>query len=215
MKNYKNILFDLDGTLIDPKEGITNSVKYALKHFGIEVKNTEDLYKFIGPPLGESFSAYYGLDKEETETAIAKYREYFREKGIFQHEIYAGIPELLCELVKADKKVILATSKPEIFASQILESTDLIKYFSFVCGSELDGTRVEKADVIHHILKTQNLNLSDTVMIGDRSHDIIGAKKTNVDSIGVLYGYGSYEEFEESGATYIVKDIEELRSRLL
>ena len=215
MKNYKNILFDLDGTLIDPVEGITNSVKYALKYFGIQVSKTEDLYKFIGPPLRESFSQYYGFDEADTEMAVTKYREFFKEKGVFQNTLYNGIPEFLKALVIAKKNLIIATSKAEIYANQILKNLGISDYFSYVCGSTLDGSRSRKGQIIQHILATNNLSAQDSIMIGDKSHDIIGAQETGIDSIGVLYGYGSFEELQEAGATYIVKTIPELQSQLL
>lgn len=215
MKNYKNLLFDLDGTLIESKEGITNSVRYALKHFGIQVERTEDLYKFIGPPLRESFSQYYGFNEEDTEIAVTKYMEYFREKGVFQNTLYDGIPEMLRELVSAEKNLIIATSKGEIYAKQILENLGISKYFTDVCGSTLDGSRSKKAQVIQHILSTNNLSTKETVMIGDKSHDVIGARETHLDSIGVLYGYGDYDELQKAGATYIVRNIAELQSQLL
>ncbi|MBQ3145140.1 MAG: HAD family hydrolase [Clostridia bacterium] len=215
MKNYKNILFDLDGTLINPKEGITNSVKYALEYFGIKVKTTEELYKFIGPPLRESFSQYYRFNEKDTEMAITKYREYFKEKGVFQNVLYKGVPELLNKLVSENKNLIIATSKAEVFAKQILDNLDISKYFSFICGSTLDGTRSKKGEVIQYILSSTNLNPEDSVMIGDKSHDIIGAKQTKLDSIGVLYGYGNYTELQNAGATYIVKNITELQAQLL
>ena len=215
MKNYKNILFDLDGTLIDPVEGITNSAKYALKYFGIQVSKTEDLYKFIGPPLRESFSQYYEFDEKDTEMAVTKYREFFKEKGVFQNTLYNGIPEFLKALVIAKKNLIIATSKAEIYANQILKNLGISDYFSYVCGSTLDGSRSKKGQIIQHILATNNLSAQDSIMIGDKSHDIIGAQETGIDSIGVLYGYGSFEELQKAGATYIVKTIPELQSQLL
>ena len=215
MKDYQNILFDLDGTLIDPKEGITNSVKYALSYFGIFVQNTEELYKFIGPPLQESFPQYYGFNEKDTQIAIEKYREHFREKGIFQNVLYEGIPELLEELVEAKKTVILATSKPEVFSIQILEHLNLKKYFSDIGGATFDHTRSKKEEVIQHVIKTNHLSVENTVMVGDRSYDIIGAKKNHMDSIGVLYGYGNEEELKKVGATYMVENVMELQSQLL
>lgn len=214
MRDYKNILFDLDGTLIDSKEGIVNSVKYALSHFGISSQKEEDLYKFIGPPLRESFSQYYNFNEENIELAVLKYREYFREKGVFQNVLYNGIQELLKGLVKSNKNLIIATSKAEIYAKQILQNLGISEYFSFVCGSTLDGSLSKKTDIIQHILQSNHLHNNACVMVGDKSHDIIGAKQSNIDSIGVLYGYGTYKELEEAGATYIVKNVKELQRRL-
>lgn len=213
MKSYQNLLFDLDGTLIDPKEGITNSFKYALSYFNIKVQKTQDLYKFIGPPLIDTFSKYYEFNKEDTEIAIAKYREYFTKEGIFENKLYKGIPEMLESL--SNKTIILATSKPELFAKQILEDLKLSKYFKFICGSTLDYTRSNKKDIIQYILDENDLSIENTIMIGDREYDIIGAKETRIDSIGVLYGYGSLEELEKAGATYVAQNVEELKNILI
>lgn len=214
MKNYQNILFDLDGTLIDSKEGIVNSVKYALSHFSISVEKDEELYKFIGPPLRESFSKYYGFNENDTELAVTKYREFFSKEGMFQNALYKGILELLGSLINAKKNLIIATSKAEIYTKQILKNLKIDKYFSFICGSTLDGSRSTKGQIIQYILKTNNLLCDNCVMIGDKSHDILGARESNMDSIGVLYGYGSYEELKEANATYIIKDVKELQLKL-
>lgn len=214
MKNYQNILFDLDGTLIDSKDGIVNSVKYALSHFSITAVKDEELYKFIGPPLRESFSKYYGFNEKDTELAVVKYREYFSKEGVFQNTLYKGIPELLEKLINEKKNLIIATSKAEIYAKQILENLKINKYFSFICGSTLDDSRSKKAQIIQYILKTNDLLSENCVMIGDKSHDILGAKESNMDSVGVLYGYGSYEELKEANATYIIKTVKELQHHL-
>ena len=147
--------------------------------------------------------------------AVTKYREFFKEKGVFQNTLYNGIPEFLKALVIAKKNLIIATSKAEIYANQILKNLGISDYFSYVCGSTLDGSRSRKGQIIQHILATNNLSAQDSIMIGDKSHDIIGAQETGIDSIGVLYGYGSFEELQEAGATYIVKTIPELQSQLL
>lgn len=211
MKNYKNILFDVDGTLIDSKEGIINSTKYALSYFGISVEKEEDLYRFIGPPLREAFSKYYKFNEEDTELAVVKFREYYREQGIFQNTLYDGVIELLESLISANKNLMIATSKPEIYTKQILGDLGIDKYFSFVCGCALDGAMSTKEQIIQHVLNTNGLQDDTCVMIGDRSYDVIGAKKSNIDSIGVLYGYGTYDELNEAGATYIIKDVKELQ----
>lgn len=206
----KNVLFDLDGTLTDPGLGITNSVSYALKKFGIEVKDRSELYKFIGPPLITSFTEFCGMSNEDATKAIEYYREYFRDTGIFENEIYEGIPELLANIRNSGQKVILATSKPEEFARRILEHFDLIKYFDFVAGATMDGTRNEKADVIRYAIKETNIDVDESIMVGDRKHDVIGAMENNIDTIGVLFGYGSREELEDAGAKHIAANIEEL-----
>ena len=203
MLNY--ILFDLDGTLTDPGIGITNSVMYALKKFGIEITDRTSLYNFIGPPLMYSFQTFHGFSEEDSTQAVKYYREYFSVHGLYENEVYPGIPELLHELKQRGYHLVLATSKPEEYALEILRHFGLYDYFDFVAGATFDTTRVKKADVIAYALKETGItDLENTIMIGDRSHDIIGAKTFNLDSIGVLYGYGSEDEFKEAGATYIV-----------
>ena len=215
MKNYKYVLFDLDGTLTDPKEGITKSVAYALEAYGIHVEDLDSLCKFIGPPLKDSFVKFYRFSEEQGYEAVEKYREYFRPHGVYENKVYAGVDKLLAELKASGKMIILATSKPTVFANTILEHFDLMKYFDVVCGSELDGSRVKKGDVIAYALeqvaeKDTGFDKSKAVMIGDREHDILGAKENGLDSIGVLYGYGDRAEHEAAGAGYIVETVEEL-----
>ena len=203
---YKYILFDLDGTLTDPGIGITNSVMYALEKFGIEVKERASLYKFIGPPLLDSFQNFYGFTKEESELALKYYREYFRPKGLYENHVYDGVEDLLRELKASGKKMIVATSKPEEFAVEILKHFNLYQYFDFVGGASMDEKRVKKSDVIAYALEKGDVtDLDAVVMIGDREHDVYGAKQIGVDSIGVLYGYGDYEELKQAGADYIVE----------
>ena len=215
-KDYEYILFDLDGTLTDPKEGITKSVAYALESFGIHVEDLDSLCKFIGPPLKESFMVYYGLDDAQGDQAVKKYRERFAVTGLFENKVYPGIREMLELLKEQGKTLLVATSKPSIYARQILEHFDLMKYFTFLSGSELDGTRVDKAEVITYALQENKIqDLSKVIMIGDREHDIIGANKNGIDSIGVLYGYGCREEFEKNHASYVAKRVEELKEILL
>lgn len=214
--NKQYILFDLDGTLTDPKVGITKAVSYALEKFGIIENDLDALTKFIGPPLVQSFIDYYGFSMEKSKLAVEKYREYFAEIGIFENVAYDGIEALLQTLKENKKTLIVATSKPAIFANKILEHFNLTKYFDFVSGSELDGTRVDKAEVIAYALEQCDItDNSKVIMVGDREHDIIGANKIGVDSIGVLYGYGNKEEFEKAGATHIVKEVKELEGILL
>lgn len=213
---YQNILFDLDGTLTDPGIGITNSVMYALKKFQIEVEDRATLYKFIGPPLKASFEKYYGFSKEESELALQYYREYFRPKGLYENQVYKGVRELLTELKSRNKTLILATSKPEEFAIEILRHFDLYKYFDFVAGATMDSSRVKKEDVILYALQSYGIsNLSSVIMIGDREHDILGAKQVGLDSIGVLYGYGDYEELKGAGATYIAENTKDILKIIL
>ncbi len=211
MKEYNSILFDLDGTLTDPKEGITKSVAHALGWFQIAVEDLDTLCKFIGPPLKDSFMEYYGFTSEDATIAIEKYRDYFEIKGIFENKVYPGIVSLLRTLKESGKQLFVATSKPEVFARRILEHFQLETYFDDIVGSELDGTRVRKGDVIAHVLEKNNLRNRDKIlMVGDRKHDVIGAKEQGIDCVGVLYGYGNRKELEEAGADYISKNIEEL-----
>ena len=202
---YDIIIFDLDGTLTDPGVGITNSVMYALKKFGIEVTDRTELYKFIGPPLKDGFMNFYGFSENDALKAVDYYREYFRDTGIFENRVYDGVETLLNQIKSRGKKIILATSKPEEFAIRILKHFNLYDYFDFVGGATFDGSRGEKQDVMAYALKTFNVtDVSRAVMIGDRKFDIEGANYFKMDSIGVTYGYGSKEELESEGATYIV-----------
>jgi len=187
----KYILLDLDGTITNPKEGITKSIQYALKHMGIEVENLDSLCKHIGPPLKDGFQEFWGFTEDEAVNAVAKYREYYSVTGIFQNEEYLGMKELLQKLTKEGKQLIVATSKPEFYAKQIMEHFDLSQYFVDICGSTMDSSRSKKGDVIRYALeKNQVMDLEQVVMVGDRLHDIEGSKENGIASIGVLYGFG-------------------------
>lgn len=215
MKQYNYLLFDLDGTITNSETGITRCVEYALNYFGIQVSDLHDLLPFIGPPLLDSFKEFYNFTDEQAVIATEKYRERYKDKGIYENELYPGIEELLAQAGQQGKTVILATSKPEIFARRILDYFELSSYFSFVAGSGLDGSLHTKTDVINYILQSNKIaDLSSVVMIGDRKHDIIGAKNVGIDSIGVLYGFGDYDELTQAGASHIVKDIAALRNLL-
>lgn len=203
---YKYILFDLDGTLTDPGLGITNSVMYALKKFNIEVEDRAPLYKFIGPPLLESFEKFCGMSSEESQLALQYYREYFKPHGLYENEVYDGIEQVLMELKEQGKTLIVATSKPEEFAVEILKHFHLDKYFDFIAGATMDEKRVKKAEVIAYALESCGItDLTDAIMVGDREHDVLGAKQVGLDSVGVLYGYGDYKELKNAGATYIAE----------
>lgn len=208
---YQYILFDLDGTLTDPGLGITNSVMHALKKYNIEVEDRTTLYKFIGPPLTDSFENYYGFSPEESERAVVYYREYFSEKGLFENTVYPNIEQVLQTLKAQGKTLILATSKPEIYAKQILEHFHLDVYFDFVSGATMDKTRVKKPDIIAYAIEKCNLSdLSKVIMVGDREHDIFGARACHMDSIGVLYGYGNQDELTKAGATYLAQSPQDI-----
>lgn len=212
---YNTILFDLDGTLTDPKEGITRCVQYALKSFGIEEPDINNLTRFIGPPLKDSFMEYYGFDEDKSKVAIEKYRERFSTVGVFENGVYDGIKDMLEELRKMGKILAIATSKPEIYAEKILEKYELRSYFKVVVGSELDGTRSNKADVIQEVFKQLRLTEEEklgTIMVGDRKHDIAGAKACGIHSIGVRFGYAEEDELRLAGAEYIVENVNQLKN---
>jgi phosphoglycolate phosphatase len=261
---FSHVLFDLDGTLTDPALGITNSVMYALKSFGIEVTDRTSLYKFIGPPLLDSFHDFYGFDAEKSRLAMKKYREYYvgeanvRESihaghatndaeaksageatgasratsageatgagratsiaeatdasrvpdnipGIFQNTVYEGLVPLLERLRASGRKLYVATSKPEVYAKQILDHFDLSRYFEFCGGSDIEETRVKKAEIISYVIETCGLQKASCIMVGDREHDVIGAKANDIPCIGVLYGFGSEAELTKAGASYLAK----------
>lgn len=217
MKNY--LLFDLDGTLTDPKVGICTCVQYALAAFGIEEPDLDKLEPFIGPPLKESFMQFYAMTDEQAEAAVEKYRERFRDTGIFENKVYDGIPQMLQQLNSRGMFLAVASSKPTVFVERILEHFHIRKYFKVVVGSELDGARTGKDEVVAEALKQlfgdAPVEKSKVYMIGDRKYDIEGAKLQGVDSVGVAYGYGGMEELREARADYIVRSVEELQRFLL
>ncbi|HEL2730867.1 TPA: HAD family hydrolase [Streptococcus suis] len=212
---YQTILFDLDGTLTDSGQGILNSVAYALEKMGIEEPDAANLNRFIGPPLYESFSRFYQLNPEDTQSAVDAFRVYFKEKGMFENQLYPGIIPLLEELRTAGKTLVIATSKPEIFAKQILEHFGIAHYFDVIAGASLDSSRISKADVIGYAINQLEAFPKHAVMIGDREHDIEGARMHQLPAIGVLYGYGNKQEFEKAGATMIVETVQDLKRVLL
>jgi phosphoglycolate phosphatase len=212
---YKYILFDLDGTITEPVMGITNAYMYALEKFNIKVADRSELFKIIGPPLRKSFPEFYHFSEEETELAVKYYREYYGGKGLEENDIMPGIPETLENLRSIGCKLYVATSKPEEYAVKILQNLKLDGYFDYIAGASMDGSRDTKADVIKYLLDIIRLDapdakISEMVMVGDRSFDVEGAKAFGMDSIGVLFGYGSRDEFEKAGATYIVETAEEI-----
>ena len=205
------ILFDLDGTITDSAEGIINSLNYAFNKLGIESKSKEELSVFIGPPLVDMMMKVYGFSKEKAEQGLLSYREYFREKGIFENRVYDGIVQMLLDLQNEGYKLVLATSKPEEFAKRILAHFDLAKYFYFIGGSDMEGKRASKSAVIGYALENLGIdNPEKCIMVGDREHDVFGASKFSIDTVGVLYGYGSRTELESAGAKYIVENVAEL-----
>ncbi len=214
-KRYKNILFDLDGTLTDSAEGVTKSVQFALKKFGID-SSPEELKSFIGPPLRQSFQDHYGFSQAQALQAVNYYRDYFRRKGIFQNMLYPSVTEMLAELTAAGARLYVATSKPTIFAEEVLENFKIKYFFSVIAGSNLDGTRVEKSEVIAYTLKRiKDLNRPETVMVGDRKHDIEGAHTCRIASVAVAYGYGSLIELEAAKPDHVIYSTKELTGFLL
>lgn len=210
-KVYKICLFDLDGTITDSAPGIVNSVIYALKKFGIEETDREKLLQFIGPPLTESFHRFYGFTEEESWKAVEYYREYYAEKGIFECTVYEGLEDALKKIKESGRKILVATSKPEVYAKRIIEHFGLTKYFDHIAGMELDGGRGTKAQVIEYALETCKIkNRDEVLMIGDREHDVFGAENLGIDCVGVLYGFGSREELEKAGAKYVISRPEDL-----
>ena len=211
----KYLFFDLDGTLTDPMEGITRSVQHALRHFGIEVTDLNELCPFIGPPLADSFRERYGMNDGDIATAIAKTREYFAPRGIFENELYPGIPELLADTAAAGCVNVMATSKPEPFARQIADHFGIGKHFGLIAGSGLDGTRQTKAEVIRYALARLGIAPGEAVMIGDRRYDIEGAAETGLESVAVGWGYAAPGEWEAARPDHFAADVEALRHLLL
>ena len=200
---YNIAIFDLDGTITDSGTGIINSIRYALEKYGLPVPEEKVLRTFIGPPLKEQFQAVCGLNEEESARMVDAYREYYTEKGIFEKSVYSGVPEMLERLKESGARILMATAKPEKFAKRIAEHFDFAKYFEFIGGACMDGRRTDKYDVIEYVLDSCGISeeeKKDAVMIGDRSHDMIGAAKAGLHSLGVLYGYGSREELASAGA---------------
>ena len=211
MSGYDVVLFDLDGTLTDSKIGITKSVQYALSQFDVREDNLDNLESFIGPPLLESFQKNYGFEPSQAQRAVDFYREYFSTSGMYENAVYPGISDLLEGLKSKRKELIVATSKPTIFANQILNHFNLYQYFTTIVGSHLDGTRTSKTEIIAHALSTLGKSKENgIVMVGDREHDVIGAQGNAIDSIAVTYGYGSLLELQGAQPTYFAHAVEDI-----
>jgi len=209
------ILFDLDGTVTDPKEGITKSVAYALAHFGIHIEDPDTLTYFIGPPLCDNFQASFGMTEEQAQKALAIYRQRYSTVGWAENVPYPGIEAFLAALKAQGKTLMIATSKAEPYAVKILEHFGLAQYFDIICGTPMDDPKQTKADVIRAALARGNVtDLSRAVMIGDRLHDIQGGHEVGLTAIGVLYGYGDRWEHENNHADHIVETVSQLQSLL-
>ena len=216
---YANVFFDLDGTITEPVQGITNAIIYALDKYDIKVEDRSSLYKFIGPPLRDSFKEFYGFTEEQSEEAVKHYREYYSDRGLIENEIMPGMKEALIKLKESGCHLYVATSKPEEYAKKILENIGISEYFDIIAGATFDNTRDKKELVIEYLLDISGIKISgvmsQTVMVGDRYFDILGAKAFGLDNIGVTFGYGTREEFIECGEMQIVDTAEELVEYIL
>ena len=209
------LLFDLDGTLTDSGKGIVNSLRYALNKMGINESDESVLKTFIGPPIKERGREVYGFTIQESEDLLSFYREYFVDKGMYENEVYLGVDKMLKSLKGAGKKIIVATSKPEVHAREILRYFGLLDYFDVVVGATLDGKISDKIQVLAEAIKRANVDINKAVMIGDRKYDVNGGKNFGIKTVGVTYGYGDYQELKEAGADYIVDSATQLEKLLL
>ena len=216
MGQLTTVFFDLDGTLTDPGEGITNAVSHALRAFGIQVADRRTLYPFIGPPLLDSFQRYYGFTLEQARQGVRLYREYYADRGLFENAVYPGIPEALDALRSAGLKLVMATGKPETFALRIAEKFGIADRFDCIAGASLDETRIRKADVLRYAMARSGVtDPAEGLMVGDREHDVFGAQECGMACMGVLYGYGSREELAAAGAAYLAETVADLCAQLL
>lgn len=214
ISNYDTLLFDLDGTLTDSNEGILRCLENAIKQMGFEIP--EDTNKFLGPPIRQSFSQFLGMDEKQIDEAVKIFRERYSTVGLFENRVYEGIPEMLEQLKKVGKRLMVATSKPEVYAVRILERFGLSQFFEIVGGAELDGSRDYKDEVIEYVLEKAGItDRSRVLMIGDRRQDVLGAHKTGLKCLGILWGYGSIEELNEAGADFIADTPEKAADMLL
>ncbi len=204
---YKAIFFDLDGTLTNPEEGILNSIQYAANYYGVPTVR-ENLKKYIGPPLTDTFEEL--ICKEKAEEAVEKYREYYRPHGLYENEIYPNVKETLRLLKEKGYVLCTASSKPEKFVDMILENFDIKKYFNFVGGATMDGRISKKEDVIDYVIKETGFAPKEVLMVGDRMFDLTGAAEFGMDAVGVLYGFGSFEELSAYANIALIDDISQL-----
>ncbi|CAD5106722.1 HAD family hydrolase [Zestomonas carbonaria] len=209
--HYQHILFDLDGTLTDPREGITRSVQFALARLGIDEPDLARLEHFIGPPLLQCFMASYGFDEATAWQAVNHYRERFKVTGLYENRLFDGVPNLLERLAGQGRTLYIATSKPAVFAREIARHFGFDRHFKVIYGSELDGTRTDKVELIAHLLAEEGLAPESALMIGDRKHDLIGARRNGLDCAAVGYGFGSHEELAAEAPTYHFATLDELR----
>ena len=210
--HQQTILFDLDGTLTDPREGITRSIQFALAQLGIDEPDLRQLEHFIGPPLLQAFMQFYGFDEAKAWQAVNFYRERFKVTGLYENHVFDGVAELLGSLNAQGRTLYIATSKPHVFAREIARHFDFAKHFKVIYGSELDGTRTDKVELIAHLLEQEQLDPGQTLMIGDRKHDLIGARTNGLESVAVGYGFGSEEEIQAQNPTYHFRTLAELHA---
>jgi phosphoglycolate phosphatase len=216
MPDHATVLFDLDGTLIDPLEGITRSIQYALERSGVANHTTSELAAYIGPPLRGTFASLLETDDPmAVETALSFYRERFSTVGLFENTVYAGVPEMLASLQSQGPTLYVATAKPHIYAERIVEHLGLAPFFTAVYGPELDGRMDDKRELLAHLQRNEKLSHAATIMVGDRSHDIVAAKENAVMAIGVSYGYGSRGELQTAGADFVCDDPSEVGTCVL
>ncbi len=211
---WSHILFDLDGTLTNPAEGITGSVRHAMQQLGYPVPPQQELERFIGPPLDVMFAETCGFNKQQVALAIDHFRSYFSTTGINQNLLYPGIKPMLSQLIAQGKTLYIATSKPTVFANQVLQNFSLSSYFSYVSGSPLSHSGTPKAQIVQTVLQNCGICADSAVMVGDRLHDVHGAHQNGLPCVGVLFGFGGRAELEDAGCDYIAKDTSEL-SRIL
>lgn len=207
---HRTILFDLDGTLTDPREGITRSIQYALAKLGIDEPDLSKLEHFIGPPLLQAFMQFYGFDEARAWQAVNHYRDRFKVTGLYENEVFEGVIELLETLQAQGRHLYVATSKPWEFAREIARHFDFAKHFKVIYGSELDGTRTNKVELIRHLLDSEGLEPAHTLMIGDRKHDLIGARLNGLEAVAVGYGFGDAEELGNENPAYHFATVAEL-----
>ena len=210
--HYQNILFDLDGTLTDPREGITRSIQYALAQLGIDEPDLRRLEHFIGPPLLQCFMSTYGFDEARAWEAVNHYRVRFKDTGLYENRVFDGVGEVLALLGGQGRTLFIATSKPTVFAAEIARHFDFARHFKVIYGSELDGSRTNKVELIEHLLRLEGLDPAQTLMIGDRKHDLIGAHRNGLSAAGVGYGFGSREELLAESPAHYFANLGELRA---
>ena len=215
MQGKDIIFFDLDGTITDSKKGIFASLCYALDYFGIKEWEEERLQKFLGPPLVEAFMEYYGMSERDANTALMKYREFYSVEGVYMLSMYDGFDGLIKTIYKKGYTAVLATSKPIFYAEKIVERIGIKPYFDYLCGATMDEKLNKKEDIIRHIIKTKQYPKDRILMVGDRNHDIKGAKINGVEALGVLYGYGSFTELEQAGCRHFANSVDETLAKIL